>query len=62
MEIRCVGNTIETIRFFLQIIWSLRKALRRLIWHDRIHVKAMYEIAIKILGANSVENILQSNT
>lgn len=62
MEIRCVGNTIETIRFFLQIIWSLRKVLRRLIWHDRIHVKEMYEIAIKILGANSVENILQSNT
>ena len=22
--------------------WSLRKVLRRFIWHDRIHAKAMY--------------------
>ncbi len=27
--------------------WSLRKVLRRFIWHDRIHAKAMYRMAIK---------------
>jgi hypothetical protein len=25
--------------------WSLRKVLRRFIWHDRIHAKAMYRLA-----------------
>lgn len=25
--------------------WSLRKVLRRFIWHDRIHAKAMYRMA-----------------
>lgn len=27
--------------------WSLRKLLRRFIWHDRIHAKAMYRMAIR---------------
>lgn len=27
--------------------WSLRKVLRRFIWHDRIHAKAMYRMATK---------------
>lgn len=27
--------------------WSLRKVLRRFIWHDRIHAKAMYRMAVK---------------
>ena len=26
-------------------VWSLRKVLRRFIWHDRIHIKAMYRRA-----------------
>lgn len=26
-------------------IWSLRKVLRRFIWHDRIHARAMYRLA-----------------
>lgn len=30
--------------------WSLRKALRRFIWHDRIHAKAMYRMAVKTFG------------
>lgn len=30
--------------------WSLRKVLRRFIWHDRIHAKAMYRMAIKTFG------------
>lgn len=36
--------------------WSLRKVLRRFIWHDRIHAKAMYRMAIKVFGAESIVN------
>ncbi|CDB26784.1 putative uncharacterized protein [Oscillibacter sp. CAG:241] len=36
--------------------WSLRKVLRRFIWHDRIHAKAMYRMAIKVFGAEHVVN------
>lgn len=36
--------------------WSLRKVLRRFIWHDRIHAKAMYRMAVKAFGAENVEN------
>ena len=38
-------------------IWSLKKVLRRFIWHDRIHAKAMYRMALKTFGNNSVPNI-----
>ncbi len=31
--------------------WSLRKLLRRFIWHDRIHAKAMWRMAAKTFGA-----------
>lgn len=31
--------------------WSLRKVLRRFIWHDRIHAKAMARMAAKTFGA-----------
>lgn len=30
--------------------WSLRKVMRRFIWHDRIHAKAMYRMAVRIFG------------
>ena len=36
--------------------WSLRKVLRRFIWHDRIHAKAMYRMATKLFGAKNIEN------
>ena len=39
--------------------WSLRKVLRRFIWHDRIHAKAMYRMAIKTFGNNVVQNVFQ---
>lgn len=32
--------------------WSLRKVLRRFIWHDRIHAKAMYRMAIRTFDGN----------
>lgn len=40
--------------------WSLRKVLRRFIWHDRIHAKAMYRMAVKTFG-DDVPNIFQFN-
>ena len=36
--------------------WSLRKVLRRFIWHDRIHAKAMYRMALKTFGKDAVPN------
>ncbi len=36
--------------------WSLRKVLRRFIWHDRIHAKAMYRMAVKVFGTENVVN------
>ena len=36
--------------------WSLRKVLRRFIWHDRIHAKAMYRMAVKVFGTENVSN------
>lgn len=37
--------------------WTLRKVLRRFIWHDRIHAKAMYRMALNTFGEKSVPNI-----
>lgn len=37
--------------------WSLKKVLRRFIWHDRIHAKAMCRMMSKTFGANSAPNI-----
>ena len=45
----CVGSYGEE--------WSLRKALRRFVWHDRIHAKAMYRMAMKTFGPDVVPNI-----
>ena len=37
-------------------LWSLRKVMRRFLWHDRIHAKAMYRMAIKTFGTFGAEN------
>ena len=39
--------------------WTLRKVLRRFIWHDRIHAKAMYRMAVKTFGSDVVPNVFQ---
>ena len=36
--------------------WSLRKVLRRFIWHDRIHARAMYRMAERLFGSEKVQN------
>lgn len=37
--------------------WSVRKVLRRFIWHDRIHAKAMYRMAKQTFGAEEIPDI-----
>ena len=36
--------------------WSLRKLIRRFIWHDRIHAKAMYKMAKCMFGDPNIKN------
>ena len=36
--------------------WSVRKVLRRFIWHDRIHARAMYRMAVRVFGINNIVN------
>jgi len=36
--------------------WTLRKVLRRFIWHDRIHAKAMYRMAVRTFGVETIDN------
>jgi hypothetical protein len=38
-------------------LWTLRKMLRRFLWHDRIHAKAMYRMAVRVFGADAVPNV-----
>ena len=37
-------------------LWSVRKMLRRFIWHDRIYARAMYRMAVKTFGAEKIDN------
>lgn len=37
--------------------WSVRKVLRRFLWHDRIHAKAMYRMAVQTFGHGAVPNV-----
>lgn len=37
-------------------LWSVGKVLRRFLWHDRIHAKAMYRMAVKTFGGCAVKN------
>lgn len=36
--------------------WSVRKLLRRFLWHDRIHARAMYRMACRLCGAAHIAN------
>ena len=40
-------------------LWSLRKLMRRFLWHDRIHAKAMYRMALRTFGACGAENVFK---
>lgn len=36
--------------------WTVTKVLRRLLWHDRIHARAMYRLAARQWGASTIAN------
>lgn len=38
-------------------MWSLKKVLRRFIWHDRIHARAMYRMAKKTFTEAKIEDV-----
>ena len=37
--------------------WTVRKARRRFLWHDRIHARAMYRMSVRIFGRDAVPNV-----
>ncbi len=39
--------------------WSLRKVLRRFIWHDRIHAKALYRRAFDAFWDDEIDNVFR---
>lgn len=38
-------------------VWSLRKMIRRFIWHDRIHAKAMWRMAKRTFPECEIEDV-----
>jgi len=36
--------------------WSVRKMLRRFIWHDRIHARALWRMSINVFGEENTAN------
>jgi len=41
--------------------WSVRKTLRRFVWHDRIHARAMYRMAQKTFGPEKIPDVFAFN-
>ncbi len=37
--------------------WNLRKMLRRFLWHDRIHAKALYRRAVAVFGPENIPDV-----
>ena len=61
-------DTLESIPGFLSLEavkgsydeqWSVRKVLRRFIWHDRIHAKAMYRMGILTFGTDAIPDLFR---
>ena len=51
--------SLETVTGSYDEQWSVRKVLRRFIWHDRIHAKAMYRMGILTFGADAIPDIFR---
>ena len=49
--------SLETVTGSYGEQWSIRKVLRRFIWHDRIHAKAMYRMGILTFGAEVIPDV-----
>ncbi len=41
--------------------WTLRKVIRRFLWHDRIHARAMYRHCIDKFGVDQILNVFCFN-
>lgn len=42
--------------------WTVRKMLRRFLWHDSIHARAMYRMAVRTFGRGSVPDVFRFDT
>ena len=51
--------SLETVTGSYDEQWSVRKVLRRFIWHDRIHAKAMYRLGVLTFGADIIPDIFK---
>ena len=49
--------SLEAVSGSYDELWSVRKVLRRFIWHDRIHAKAMYRMGVSTFGNDAVPDI-----
>ena len=49
--------SLETVTGSYDEQWSVRKVLRRFIWHDRIHAKAMYRMGVMTFGADVIPDL-----
>ena len=49
--------SLETVTGSYGEQWSIRKVLRRFIWHDRIHAKAMYRMGILTFGTEVIPDV-----
>lgn len=49
--------SLEAVTGSYDELWSVRKVLRRFIWHDRIHAKAMYKMGILTFGADTIPDV-----
>lgn len=48
---------LETVTGSYDEQWSVRKVLRRFLWHDRIHAKAMYRMGLLTFGADVIPDV-----
>ena len=49
--------SLKTVTGSYDELWSVRKVLRRFIWHDRIHAKAMYRMGISTFGTDAIPDV-----
>jgi len=49
--------SLEAVTGSYDELWSVRKVLRRFIWHDRIHAKAMYRMGVLTFGADTIPDV-----
>lgn len=53
--------SLETVTGSYDELWSVRKVMRRFIWHDRIHAKAMYRMGILTFGTDAIPDLFGFN-